>query len=327
MSVLFKYFLILVVLASNFMVQSQSIAKENQIPNDPIKMKAGYQAFESICASCHTQSFEKGNRIAPPISKVKLHYLQDSSNFDSFKNAIINFLNEPSENIKMKGAFNKFGAMPKLSIDDKTAVDIAYYIYHTPLENSKWSKTLAELDAQKYQNMESHTNQTKEDFKKHGLMLAMQTKSALGSQLKQALGEKGVDGAISFCNEQAIPITSGMSEQLNANIKRVSDRPRNPNNAADHHELAIINSLKQAMDKGKKPTPTVVEHNSKMIGYYPIVTNGMCLGCHGSPEKQIDSKTLSIIRELYPQDKAIGYNTNQLRGLFVVEMEKEIDAL
>ncbi len=323
MVTLLKTVFYLLTFSYSVLVHLQVSALENTVNSE--KMKAGFQAFESICSSCHTHSFETGSRAAPPISKVKLHYLRDTSSFSEFKESMANFINEPSANIKMKGAHAKFGAMPKLSLDDETISNVIYYIYHTPLESADWNTSTAQSDARKYKRSKGQTLNTKEDYKKNGLMIAMQTKSALGSQLKKAKSEKGVNGAISFCNEQAIPITNGMSNKLNASIKRVSDRPRNPNNAASEAELVIINSLKQDMNQGQKPTPKVVEYTDKMVGYYPIVTNGMCLGCHGKPEKQIDSKTLAVIKDLYPQDKAIGYDANQLRGLFVVEMEKESD--
>lgn len=60
-----------------------------------------------------------------------------------------------------------------------------------------------------------------------------------------------------------------------------------------------------------------------MIGYYPIETNDMCMKCHGTPEKQITSETLSKIKKLYPTDKAFGYSENEIRGIFVVEMNKK----
>jgi len=59
-----------------------------------------------------------------------------------------------------------------------------------------------------------------------------------------------------------------------------------------------------------------------VIGYYPIVTNKMCMQCHGNPEMDIDTKTFEIIKKRYPDDKAIGYTINELRGIWVIEMEK-----
>lgn len=160
------------------------------------------------------------------------------------------------------------------------------------------------------------------DYLETGKGLAMQTKANLGKNLALAINEKGSDGAVEFCNTQAIPITDSMSVVLNAKIKRVSDKPRNSNNQANEAELSYINNWKEAKTKGEEHPPLLTELDGKMVGYYPIVTNQMCLQCHGTPEKQINTKTLSKIKKLYPTDKAIGYAEGEIRGIWVVEMNK-----
>lgn len=155
-----------------------------------------------------------------------------------------------------------------------------------------------------------------------GKELALQTKASLGKNLAVAINEKGSDGAVEFCNIQAIPITDSMSVVLNAKIKRVSDQPRNANNQANEAELAYINSWKEAKANGEEHPPLLTELDGKMVGYYPIVTNQMCLQCHGTPEKQVNAKTLSKIKKLYPADKALGYAEGEIRGIFIVEMNK-----
>ncbi|MBK7099911.1 MAG: DUF3365 domain-containing protein [Sphingobacteriales bacterium] len=105
-------------------------------------------------------------------------------------------------------------------------------------------------------------------------------------------------------------------------IKRVSDRTRNPDNNANEQELEYIELLKTKMQNGDAAKPKLMEADDKITGYYPIVTNTMCMNCHADKSK-IDSKTLAIINELYPSDAATGYTENQLRGLWVIEMEKK----
>ena len=156
-----------------------------------------------------------------------------------------------------------------------------------------------------------------------GKGLAMQTKASLGKNLALAINEKGSDGAVEFCNLQAIPITDSMSVVLDAKIKRVSDKPRNANNQANEAELAYINKWKAAKENGENHPPQLSEIDGKIVGYYPIVTNQMCLQCHGTPEKEVNTKTLSTIKKLYPADKALGYSEEEIRGIFVVEMNKK----
>lgn len=160
------------------------------------------------------------------------------------------------------------------------------------------------------------------NYLENGKSLAMQTKASLGKNLALAINERDSDGAVEFCNTQAIPITDSMSVVLGAKIKRVSDKPRNSNNQANEAELAYINNWNAAKAKGEEHFPLLTELDGKMVGYYPIVTNQMCLQCHGTPEKEVNAKTLSKIKKLYPADKALGYSEEEIRGIFVVEMNK-----
>ena len=150
----------------------------------------------------------------------------------------------------------------------------------------------------------------------------MQTKASLGKNLVMALNEKGSDGAVEFCNIRAIPIIDSISLELDAKVKRVSDKPRNSDSQANEAELAYINNWKVAKENGEKYPPLLTEIGEKMVGYYPIVTNQMCLQCHGTPEKEVNTKTLNTIKKIYPADKALGYSEEEIRGIFVVEMNK-----
>ncbi len=160
------------------------------------------------------------------------------------------------------------------------------------------------------------------NFEETGLRFANSTQAVLGKNLMNAIKEKGAAGAMEFCNEKAFPLTDSMARVLKASIKRVSDKPRNKNNLATGNESAHIQAFKESLAKGEQPQPVIMEINGKMVGYYAIITNKMCLQCHGTVNKDILPQTFSKIKNLYPDDKATGYLENQVRGLWVVEMEK-----
>ena len=82
--------------------------------------------------------------------------------------------------------------------------------------------------------------------------------------------------------------------------------------------------FKETLSKGEQPKPVMMEINGKMVGHYAIITNKMCLQCHGTINKEILPQTYSRINTLYPDDKATGYAENQVRGLWVIEMEKNM---
>ena len=151
---------------------------------------------------------------------------------------------------------------------------------------------------------------TKADFKK----IAEETKKNLVTNLTQKISEKGAENALEFCNVNAIPLTKQLEDQHNVMIKRVSDKNRNPDNAANETERKYIDFFKEQLALTKK----LEGKFDNGVFYAPITTNNMCLQCHGS-EKDIKPETLAKIKSLYPNDKAIGYQENEMRGLMVIK--------
>jgi len=50
----------------------------------------------------------------------------------------------------------------------------------------------------------------------------------------------------------------------------------------------------------------------------------MCMQCHGKANEEILPETLTKLTKFYPADKAQGYDINELRGIWVVEMNKRL---
>lgn len=152
-----------------------------------------------------------------------------------------------------------------------------------------------------------------------GQKIALQTQGVLGKNLVQAINTNGTEYALSFCNVRAIPLTDSMSVVQNAQIRRVSDKNRNPQNKANERELEYIMKMKEAMANGAMTEPKLVSNGDSHIGYYPILTNNMCLQCHGKVGTDITKEVSNKIKALYPSDLATGYGPNELRGIWVVE--------
>ncbi len=155
-----------------------------------------------------------------------------------------------------------------------------------------------------------------------GQKLAMKTKSVLGKNLMGAINKKGTDEALTFCNLKAYSLIDSMATLLNAEISRVSDRPRNVNNLAVGEELEYIKKAKELLKNGKKIKAQIKEKDGKMLAYYPIMTNKMCLQCHGQVNTQIKESTMALINKFYPEDKAKGYKENELRAIWKIVFEK-----
>lgn len=155
-----------------------------------------------------------------------------------------------------------------------------------------------------------------------GKEIAMNAQASLGKNLIEAIQSGGSDYAISFCSERAIELTDSVALKSNAGIKRVSDKNRNPKNAATGSELQYIINARKALLAGDVINPQLKIAGDKKYGYYPILTNDLCIQCHGGPGSDITESTLNELNRLYPEDKAIGYGVNELRGIWVIELDK-----
>ncbi|MHA7831962.1 MAG: c-type heme family protein [Flagellimonas sp.] len=283
----------------------------------------GKKLMETKCYLCHNPSApENGQRIGPPMVAVKAHYLETYKDKEAFVNGIMEFVKAPSaENTMMRGAVRRFGLMPSQQFPEEEIQKIAEYIYDYQIEEPDWFKEHwmdRRGDSLYNKGKKLAVTPTEESIEELGMKYALETKKVLGKNLMGTIQNKGVGEAVVFCNEKAYPLTDSMSTNFNARIKRVSDKPRNPNNKANAVELAHIETFKSTVAAGKSVEPILKEENGKVYFYYPIVTNTMCLNCHGTPEKEIAPEVLTHLSQLYPDDKAIGYGPDEVRGIWSI---------
>ena len=157
------------------------------------------------------------------------------------------------------------------------------------------------------------------DYLNEGREIAETTFKVLSANLQNAMAEGGIENALSYCNVNAMPLTDSLSKHYNVTIKRVSDKTRNPLNAPTKEEQKVINDYLEKVENRK----TVLEKgdNNKRTFYAPITTKGLCLNCHGTVGKTMLPENYEKIKMLYPNDKAIGYNEGDLRGIWSIEFK------
>ena len=302
---------------SNNNSNSETISEEVLVNNEEIAR--AQELMTTNCFACHSPKEGMGSRMAPPMIAIKKHYIDEQTTLADFTKDMVNFVNNPSEeHMKMPGAVRKFGLMPKLNFPEEDLVLIAKYIFENEIEEPEWFQKHFEEE----HSGGTVTANSELSITEKGMQLALSTKKILGKNLMGAINAKGSAYAVDFCQTKAIHLLDSMSNQLNAQIKRVTDQPRNPDAQANSVELKIINQFKKSLSKGEEMVSVLDETDELAIGYYPITTNQMCLQCHGSTSQDINTKTLAKINQLYPNDKATGYDVNQLRGIWVVEMTK-----
>ena len=291
----------------------------------------GKKLMETNCYACHNPVTSHDNRLAPPMIAVKRHYKNDNTTKKEFIDDFTNWVKSPSEELsKMPGAIRNFGIMPFTPFPEEDIRQIADYIYDNNIEQPEWFEEhhQQEMGNGKRQGMmkqqQSNFNKTEKSYNDIGMHYVLATKKELGENLMGAIQEKGTVGALEFCNEQALTITDSMANAFSVSIKRVSNKPRNPLNSANATELELIASFKKELATNPSiPEPIIKESGNEVKFYYPITTNMMCLQCHGQLDKDIHPDTYITIKKLYPNDKAIGYGINEVRGIWSIKFNKD----
>lgn len=157
------------------------------------------------------------------------------------------------------------------------------------------------------------------------LRLGKEITDTVGATLKgnlvAAMQDGGPVNAMQFCNMEAMALTDVYSARYNTDVKRVSDKNRNPKNAAIEKELAVLEDFKRMLEAGEPLSPKVaIDAEGKKNYYAPIFTGGVCLTCHGNA-KNMQPELVSAIDSLYPKDKGKGYAVDELRGIWSVKFK------
>lgn len=163
-------------------------------------------------------------------------------------------------------------------------------------------------------------------IKSIGDTLSVKLLTALKSELLKSIQEKGVVNAIQVCNIKALPITDkiGKSIDYSIQIKRTTNKYRNLKNKPDEIEkLALAYYTNAKINSDTLPEyyiQKVIKNDKKIFNYYkPLTIGPLCLICHGNRET-MDESLKNIIKRLYPNDLATGYQQGDFRGLLKIQV-------
>jgi len=155
---------------------------------------------------------------------------------------------------------------------------------------------------------------------KQGDTITVRVQKLLLANVMKAMMDGGPVNAVTFCNIHAMQLTDSLAGEYNCLIQRVSDKYRNPANKPTETDLEVM----VAMNSSNPVKPVLVPENGQMVYYKPIkIAMPACLKCHGSIGTEIDTKTLAIISQKYPNDRATGYKEGDLRGLWKITFLKD----
>lgn len=159
-----------------------------------------------------------------------------------------------------------------------------------------------------------------------GDSITLEAQNNLLSSLQKAISENEFSGAIEFCHENALPILKNLDSMYSIQVRRVSSKPRNPGDFPDKDEFPLLDAYEYNAENMIKSDPSIqkIQNGEVLLYTKPIlISNGMCLNCHGEPGKEINTQTLKKLTELYPQDSAKGYKIGDLRGMWSVRIPKK----
>jgi hypothetical protein len=150
---------------------------------------------------------------------------------------------------------------------------------------------------------------------------AMQAlQAALIGRLREEIARGGPPAAITVCRDEALVITAAVAREQGVAMGRTSDRLRNPANAPPAWARATVSS--NAGQRVADVQPVTVDLGDRIGVLRPIGTVDMCTNCHGSAAS-IAPAVREVLAHAYPDDKATGFSTGDLRGWMWAEVPKD----
>lgn len=120
-------------------VLSDNNSTPHSITEESIKQIDSLELIHNTCFSCHNPNLEIDNRLAPPMFKVREHYLTDSITKKEFVESVWNFVRNPSEELSiMPGAVRNFSLMPKQNFKEEDVKIIASYLFDNDVSSDSW---------------------------------------------------------------------------------------------------------------------------------------------------------------------------------------------
>jgi hypothetical protein len=100
-------------------------------------------------------------------------------------------------------------------------------------------------------------------------------------------------------------------------IRRASLLNRNPANYPVGSEGQMLQRFAADSTKSVQVTWDYTG-GTKVYRYFEAIRlDGMCTACHGKTE-EMDAEVVTKLQQLYPNDRAVGFKSGDLRGMFSV---------
>lgn len=151
-----------------------------------------------------------------------------------------------------------------------------------------------------------------------------QLSETLKGKLMAAMSEGGPVAAIPVCQIAAPGVAQDVGAANALGIRRTSLKVRNPANAPEDWERAVLEDFAAKMAAGADPATleaisTGTADGTPELRYMKAIpmAEAPCAACHGGA---IAPAVLEAIAKLYPEDQATGFKPGELRGAFSVRV-------
>jgi hypothetical protein len=156
-------------------------------------------------------------------------------------------------------------------------------------------------------------------------MIAGDVLNETRSVLEGALANGPAASALRVCAAVAQNLAR-KHEQQGWRVRRVSEKVRNPADTPEADELEVLQRWSRDRAEGRlRPSDEheeIINQGDRRYYLYmrPILIAGpVCLQCHGAADK-LAAGVREALAELYPGDRAIGYQVGDLRGAISVKI-------
>ncbi|MGB5339394.1 MAG: DUF3365 domain-containing protein [Gammaproteobacteria bacterium] len=145
--------------------------------------------------------------------------------------------------------------------------------------------------------------------------------SSLQYELVSAMQEDGPVNALGICHTRAMPVTREVSEEHGMLLSRVSLKYRNPANAPNDWQARVLKEFETRKENGEAManlsySEVVEQDGARQFRFMKAIpVRAVCLTCHGS---ELAPDLQAKLSDLYPGDRATGFQLDDIRGAFVV---------
>jgi hypothetical protein len=157
-----------------------------------------------------------------------------------------------------------------------------------------------------------------------GIRLTLFTQKKISMKVEEAFNKESFEKAMEYCALSKNTFIDSIEKAEFIKIRRVSMKPRNPENVPDSTEKTLLEAYHyNIINKiSKNPHPPLIQDRT-ILFTCPILIETTCLKCHGVPGKDIKEADYKIIKEKYPKDQAVNYRLEELVGMWSFVMDKK----